>query len=401
MNELSYREILASQENRQVAVAALCGYVGLGIAPLAIIVAARNGLGGFGPAGIVGAAFTLGAAVLGPLRGRLVDRRGLRGGLIPQIAFHAGALIVLGLAISSSGAAAAVLMAAIAGATTPPLMATVRTIWSRLAEPDGWFQRAYAIESVLQETGFVLGPLLAGAMIAVASASGALVLAAVLFALCGWALVRVKNGEEGVAAEAGHEPWGAMRHPGVWLLVAISMPIGLCVGSLEVAVPAFAESRGTIAQAGVLFATISIGSILGGLWYGAHRWPGSVGMRLFCLFVLLAVVLAPVATFDTVPALGLVLFFVGVFLAPISVVLYMALDFVVPRAVATEAFTWITAAELCGSAAGLAGGGRLIEHGGGVDAALLVAPLAVAGAALITLFATRRLQAVERGNTIF
>ena len=59
----------------------------------------------------------------------------------------------------------------------------------------------------------------------------------------------------------------------------VTLPMGFCFGAMEVTLPAFAEDHGHRALAGVLVATWSFGSAVGGLAYGARSWPGSPGKR--------------------------------------------------------------------------------------------------------------------------
>ncbi len=51
---------------------------------------------------------------------------------------------------------------------------------------------------------------------------------------------------------------------------------GTAVGIVQVAVPAFADARGSAATGGVLLAALSAGSLAGGLIYGGRVWPGTL-----------------------------------------------------------------------------------------------------------------------------
>ena len=63
---------------------------------------------------------------------------------------------------------------------------------------------------------------------------------------------------------------GALSAPGIRTLVLAMVPVGFAFGSLEVALPAFADSHDKREVAGVLLACWSVGSGVGGLIYGAR-----------------------------------------------------------------------------------------------------------------------------------
>src|SRR6185436_7008364 len=76
---------------------------------------------------------------------------------------------------------------------------------------------------------------------------------------------------------------GALRSPGIRVLVGSLGVAALSLGVLEIGTTAFAEHHGSRADAGWLFALWSAGSLAGGLWYGAQRWRGSPDRRFLAL----------------------------------------------------------------------------------------------------------------------
>ena len=64
-------------------------------------------------------------------------------------------------------------------------------------------------------------------------------------------------------------------------------------GALEVALPAFAEEEGSRGAVGPLITLWSIGSVIGGLWYGSRSWSWSVEKRFLILMALLGLGSAP------------------------------------------------------------------------------------------------------------
>jgi MFS family permease len=125
-----YARILRTPHVMPLLVAALVARLPIGIDSLAIVLFLRQRTGSYAVAGAVAAAFALGAGAGAPLAGRLIDRFGQRGVLLPQALVHAvglGALI--GLALLDAPAGALAVVALVAGLAVPPISATLRPLW--------------------------------------------------------------------------------------------------------------------------------------------------------------------------------------------------------------------------------------------------------------------------------
>jgi hypothetical protein len=68
------------------------------------------------------------------------------------------------------------------------------------------------------------------------------------------------------------ESRGALASAGMRTLLVSSVMDGMTFGTLEVALPAFAQRHGPAGMAGVLLAVLGLASMLGGLWYGTRSW---------------------------------------------------------------------------------------------------------------------------------
>ena len=166
-------------------------------------------------AGLALAAFSVGSA-LAPLRGRLVDRHGVRAALLPM-AFASGAALI-GLAAATRAEAAAGVLVALAGAaglTVPPLIASARVVWPQVVAPEH-LQPAYGVQALMSDVGGVAGPALAGALAAAVSPSAALV-ACALLPVAGALLLAGLPWPE--PAPRGPSRAGALAHPGMRTLV--------------------------------------------------------------------------------------------------------------------------------------------------------------------------------------
>ena len=130
---------------------------------------------------------------------------------------------------------------------------------------------AYALDSVLLEITFVCAPLIVVAVIAVLGAGAALVVSAATVLLGVGAFVWLLPPDRPPAVrhdDAGL--LGVLRAPGIRTLVMTMVPVGFAIGALEVAVPAFSHDQSRAELAGVLLATWSMGSAIGGFVYGAR-----------------------------------------------------------------------------------------------------------------------------------
>ena len=118
---------------------------------------------------------------------------------------------------------------------------------------------------------FIGGPLLV-AVLAVDRPVAAIVGAGLLSAVGTTVFARIPPVRAAGPAEERHSArLGALSAVGVRTLALLSLWLGLAFGSAEIAVPAFAESAGNRALAGVALAGFSAGSLVGGLLAACGR----------------------------------------------------------------------------------------------------------------------------------
>lgn len=383
---------------RRLVLAAIVARMPLGIVSLATVLLAREATGSYADAGVVVAANAIGMAAGAPVLGRLIDRRGQRGVLLGAAGVEAAALVALAVAGEASAPALALAApAVVAGLAVPPVSACMRALWTVLLDGDeDRVASAYALESVLVEVLFIGGPLLAALLIAVASPAAALLVAAALL------LAGTATFSGAPACRAWRPPThtgrraSALSSPGVRTLLATIVPAGATLGLVELSVVAFAGRNGGAAWAGVVMGAMALGSMAGGLWYGARTWRSRVDRRFIALAWLFALGLAPLALAQSLPALIVLIALAGAALAPVTACVYVLLGRVAAAGAVTEANTWLITANIAGSAAGAALAGVLVEHGD-TATAFLVAAGTAALAAMIAL-AGRRTLVVSPGR---
>ena len=138
----------------------------IGRAPMAmfglgtvLLVAASTGR--YGLAGLVSGAGSIGYAVAAPQVARLADRFGQHRVLRPLVAVFAGSCVVF-VTCAELRAPVWVLLitGCVAGSSMPSLGSMVRARWSALLDGSPALHSAFALESVVDEMIFVIGPAL-------------------------------------------------------------------------------------------------------------------------------------------------------------------------------------------------------------------------------------------------
>ena len=365
---------------------ALVGRLPNGMVPLALVLFARDTGSGYGRAGLLTAAYSLGCCLGGPALSRVMDLRGQRAALVLGGVVSSAALAVLPWA----PARAALVVALVAGLATPPLEPALRTLWPSVLSPRH-VPSAFALDAAAQELIFVLGPLVV--LVAQLGGSGGGLVAAGVVGMAGTAWF-VASRASGAWVPPVHEDrhWlGPLRSRRLCVLYASIVMVGLTVGVPAVALVAYAEEAGDRGLAPWLVAANALGALVGGVAYSPrapHRDPRRD------LLLGLGVLVVTYAALATVPSAvwvtGLLTVASGVGLPPVLTCVFQLVDRLAPPGTTTEAFAWLISAFLVGSSAGAAAAGALSDSGR-IGGAFLVA----AAASLVALAIARTV--VSRG----
>src|SRR5215218_2294048 len=358
--------------------------------PLALLLMVQQQTGSYAIAGATSATLGIAMAVMAPVLGRLADRRGPRGVLLAEAAVYPLMLLLLVVSVLGGAPTPVVIAAsAAAGASTPLVSGTVRALWSRV-DP-AVRPTAYALDATATELVFVAGPTTVAALTVLASPAIALGVAGVL----------AVAGAVGIATSAAMRAWVPVDGPRTGLLSTVAAPgmprvllsgsaLMLGFGALEVAIPAFADASGSPGMSGVLLAVWSLGSVAGGLWFGARVVSASLPRQYRWGLLGVTIGLAPLATVSSPLVLGALLFLGGTAIAPTLTVQSSLVGSIAPAHATTEAFTWLSTIAFGASAVGAAVGGALIEGTLGVSASLTLAAAGAALAVAVTLVPGRR-----------
>jgi predicted MFS family arabinose efflux permease len=176
---------------------------------------------------------------------------------------------------------------------------------------------------------------------------------------------------------------GAINRP-LLLAIASLAGVGWALGCFEVAVPAFTKAAGSVASAGIAFAALSAGGVIGALLYGARGWRAPASRRYALLLAGLAAGIAALTVPESIAALVAVTAVAGLALTPIFVtnsILIQELSVGNPTAAAFSGTSTAVNGGV-GLAAPVAG---VLVDGSGTDAAFLAGAAALALAALAAL----------------
>ncbi len=385
-----YRSVLSAPGAARLFATALVARLPQGMAPLAVLLLVRGATHSYAAAGLAVGASAFATAGCAPLLGRLVDHRG-RGRVLLPLA--GGQALMYGLLVlaaqTHAGAGILIGLAALSGALLPPVAPVVRVLLREVFDDVSVRETAYALEAVIQEVLWITGPLIVALIVAFSSPDVAVALLGAV-CLCGTLLfLRSPLLRSDAATLAGANADRSTRVPALASseLRALLGPVALTgagLGAIEVGLPSLALHAGSRPASGLLLAMWSLGSMAGGLWYGARAWRSPLGRRYRVLLALAVLCTAPLIAARSIAAGVACSLLAGVTIAPVFSCQYALVGRSVSAGSETEAFTWISAALIGGLAAGSALGGAVIGLGG-VSAPFLVSCLATALAAVLAV----------------
>jgi MFS family permease len=384
-----YRAVLSVPDTPRLFATALVARMPQGMAPLAVLLLVREATHSYAAAGLAVGASAFATAGCAPLLGRLVDDRG-RGRVLLPLA--AGQAVMYGLLVvaarSGAGGAVLIALAALSGALLPPVAPVVRVMLGEVFHDGDTRETAYALEAVVQEVLWISGPLIVALIVAVSSPDVAVALLGVV--CVGGTLLFLRSPllrSEATASERDAERparRSALASPELRALLGPVALTGAGLGAIEVGLPSLALHAGSRPASGLLLAMWSLGSMTGGLWYGARAWRSPLARRYRMLLMLAVLCSVPLIAARSIAAGVVCSLLAGVTIAPVFSCQYALVGRSVSTGSETEAFTWISAALIGGLAAGSALGGAVIGWGG-VSAPFVVSCLATMLAALLAV----------------
>lgn len=366
---------------------ALLGRSALSMAGLMLLLSVQQRTDSFSDAGIASAAFGIANVLASPWRARAVDRWGQRLSLTVLATAQATSFIALAIAVSlTDGLVLFTLLAVAAGATAPPLGASMRVIWTSITTPGEQRTRALSLDAVAEELLFVAGPVIAAWIFFAASASAGMIVTATVLLVGTVGLTTsdpsraLRGRERSVAARTIDRP---LRRAGFPRVLVVLTAVGCVLGVVEIAAPALATDRGIPGASGWLLAAFALGSAVGGILYGHLRWRWSLTRKLFVLSLGLGLLTVAISRLDQPIVFAVALVVLGSFLAPLLITGYLIADEVSAPAARTEASAWVNTAVNFGASLASAVAGVVIDRSGVPVTFVVVGMLAVAVTVLV------------------
>jgi predicted MFS family arabinose efflux permease len=363
------------------------GYAAL---PLCLLFTVRQATGSFTTGALALSVLAL-CSLSMPVKARLVDRHSQRR-VLPLLglatAMVLGAAAAMGWA-QITNVAAWVIVAALVGLSAPPLGPCMRAQWRQAAPNDT--QLAYGLDSAAEETVWLLGPVAAGFALALAPAWAALTAIPVLLLVGCFALGFSRLGHER-QSDTEHAPSvtgrrSVLRH--VAPAAAVMLIFGALTSLVVTGIAARADAIQRLDLAGLAEASVGLGAVIGGLVAGTLPPAGSWLRRIGAVLTGWGGAMIVGAFLELGYASFAAFFLVGLFSAPVWVIVYNAADHMVSEARRTEASTWVSTIANVGASLGTALTGALVAlwgpgvaHWSAAALALLAAFACFVGAAL-------------------
>jgi len=342
----AYREVLRTPGSPAFVLAGVVARLPMAMEAIGVVLLITLTGGSYTLAGGLASLLAVTAALVGPWTSRLADRRGQHL-VLPVLAVSQSLLLVLLVLAVARGAEvpALVLLAALAGAVQPNVGSMVRARWASALAGASRVRVAFALESVVDELIYVVGPLVATAL-AVGLVPEAGVLAAAVLLLVGGLSLAAQRRTQPVPVRAhpaeGAGPRAPRMSAGVPLLAVIFVFVGAQFGVLEVAIVAFSRERDIAWASGVLLACFAVGSAVGGLAFGARMAGRDLPRQLLLLLVVTAVATLPFPVVGSPVILGALGMLAGALIAPILICGFTLAAGLVAEGRTTEAITWVS-----------------------------------------------------------
>ncbi|MDX6371616.1 MAG: hypothetical protein QOD98_604 [Nocardioidaceae bacterium] len=369
----SYRRILATPGALLFSATGLVGRLPISMAGLGIVLLVQAGSGSYGVAGAVAATYLAANAICAIVQGRFIDGWGQRRVLTVLAAAFGLATGLLVVAVEADWPRwVTYVTAALAGATLPNIGSCVRARWTHVLEGGPGLPTAFALESVVDEMVYIVGPILVTVLatlvdpvLGVAAAAAAGTVGSLAFA--------AQRRTEPPAHPHHHSEGVRPRMP--WRTVlpvaVVCAALGILFGAAEVTTVAFADEHGHKAWSGGLLAVWALGSLLSGLVTGAITWKRPTAFRVRVGSVGMACAMAPLTLIGTIPLMGVFLLIGGVAIAPTMVATISLVQESVPPSRLNEGMAILQTGIVAGVAPGAALSGVVIDASGASSAYLV------------------------------
>jgi MFS family permease len=361
-----YQEVLSDRRAVAFSLAGFVARLPMSMTGIGIVLLVSLTTGSFGLAGLLTGATTVAAAVVAPLWGRATDRVGQARVLLLTVVINVLSVALLVTAIELAWPLAVSFTAAIGvGIGFSMAGSAVRARWTLRLNGSPLLHTAYALEAMLDEVVFIIGPVLVTFLATALHPALGVSVSAVIGLIGAVALAGQRSSQPPIRS-IPHGHAGSRRLPWrVLLPVAIaSSALGMVFGAMEVNIVAFAKEAGVLPYAGFILVAWSFGSLVAGAVTGAIIWRSSPAKRFRVSASLLALSLLPLPFVDHPVGVALLLILSGMAIAPTLIATIGVIQSAVDQSRLTEALAWNSTGMVAGVAVGAAAVGYVIDSSG-------------------------------------
>ena len=385
----TYRRVLALPGALAFSMSGLLARLPISMVSLGIVVLVSTRTGSYSLAGAVSASFLIANAAFAVLQARLVDRLGQSRVLPWATGVFAVGLTVMMVSVELDWRTPwPHVWAAVSGSAMPQVGSYVRARWSHLVTDKRDLQTAFAIEAVVDESIFMIGPALVTVLATIVHPLAGLGSAIVASVVGTTALVSQRRTEPPPAGRASHgHGSGPMGWPVLAPLTVCAFTMGMLFGGAEVATVAFADELDAKSLSGLMLAIWALGSLLSGLATGAVHLTASNASRFRWGLLSLGLLMVPLPFVDGFVLLAVFLFLAGFAISPTLIASVAWTQETVPAGRITEGITVVTTGLAAGVAPGAAVVGVVVDRYGASASYWVPAAAGLVGATVAFLVA--------------
>jgi MFS family permease len=332
---------------------------------------------GYALGGAAAGAYAVATALVGPIIGRLADRRGQLplARILAIVATGAAILAVASLSIPGA-APLLVPLAFLVGATQPNIGAFTRARWAALQERIGTIDSAQALESINDELAFLVGPPIV-ALLATTGFPGLPILFAMGLMIVGafgitsrWSLPTPRP-----HPDAGGTGWRPEFPAGLGILLSVGA-LGGALGAVQVLQLAYSDALGMPDGAALVYFVNSGASLIGAIVVGGRTWTMPARRRFTLAMLVYAVGVIPSVVVTGYIPFVLASILSGLAIAATFIQSNALVAEVTPARSRTSSFAVLVSATAFGIAIGAALAGSAITTWGADIARMVLLPLA-------------------------
>jgi MFS family permease len=328
-------------------------------------------------AGLALGADTIGAAISGPVLGRLLGKYGTSRVLITTATI--GAAAMAGIGLLNAPPVAMIALALVVGLTSPPIQTAARTIYPTLVKKKD-LAAVYSLDATSQELIWVIGPVLATVLAAQVNTSFVVVLMSLIQISGAIWFCSNKEVSQMVIPRSNRKMGGVLTNKVVLTTAVLGLLLIGGFSGVEVGTVAVVPKS----LAGLVIGALSLGSIVGGLTLG-NRVKSRWSLTWLLTLILVGYLLVWVAPMNAI-WISICLFIAGVGVAPSLGILGAAIASNLQAGDAAEANGWASTGQLMGYSAGAALSGIAIDSVSDTSAFLVSLVFGV-GAILVAIMA--------------